>query len=256
VRRVVLFDLDETLVQEVAPVLDALRATCEVAGLHGGVDALALAVSLRETARRLWEAAPTHAEARALGISSWEGLRSSFPGEHPLLQRLRAWAPEYRHQVWSSALAEHGLADPSLVDLLAERFPHERLKRHAVYADAEPALRRLRERGMRLGLVTNGPSDLQRQKIAASGLAAYFETVVISGEVGVGKPDPTIFDVALGALSVQPDQAVMVGDTLGRDVAGARAAGIMAVWLNRRQSTRQPDQPEPDQEITTLADLP
>lgn len=253
--RVVLFDLDETLIEEVAPVLDALRATCEVAGLHGGIDAVALAATLRDTARRLWEAAPTYAEARALGISSWEGLRSCFPGEHPTLRRLRDWAPEYRRDVWARSLAVHGLSDPELVDLLADRFPQERLARHAVYADAEPALRRLRARGLRLALVTNGPSDLQRQKLLASGLSGYFACVAISGEVGVGKPDPAIFGVALEPLGAVAGEAMMVGDTLARDVAGAQAAGIPSVWLNRRHAQRVEDQPRPDHEIDSLADL-
>ena len=251
----VLFDLDETLVQEVAPVLDALRATCEVAGLRRGLDALGLATTLREEARTLWEAAPTHAAARALGISSWEGLRSRFPGDDPTVRWLRRWAPTYRRQVWARALARHGVRDADLARVLADNFPRERAARHAVYDDAEPTLRRLRAAGLRLAVVTNGPSDLQRQKLAASRLGDYFEAVVVSGEVGVGKPDPGIFARALGELRSEPAQALMVGDSLARDVAGGNAAGVRTVWINRRTVSRGQADPLPDQEIHSLHEL-
>ena len=254
-QRVVLFDLDETLVQEVAPVLDALRVTCELAGLRRELDPLALATTLRSQARAVWEAAPTHTAARALGISSWEGLRSCFPGSHPTVAALRAWAPVFRTEVWGRALADHGITDPQLVVALAAAFPRERAARHAVYADAEPALRRLVGAGAKLGLLTNGPSDLQRQKIAASGLGAYFEAIVVSGEVGVGKPDAAVFRVALDQLGAAPVEATMVGDTLARDIAGARAVGIRSVWLNRRQTALRLEDPLPDLEIRTLDDL-
>ena len=250
-----LFDLDETLVEEVAPVLDALRATCTVAGLRRGIDPVELAATLRREARALWEAAPTHAAARALGISSWEGLRSCFLGDHPTIEALRAWAPVYRRQLWTRTLAEHGITDPLLVETLAEVFPRERAARHAVYADAEPTLRRLSGTGARLGLVTNGPSDLQRQKIEASGLGHFFAAIAVSGEIGIGKPDPAIFSAALQDLGVEPKDGLMVGDTLARDIAGGRAAGLKTVWLNRRNTVRRPDDVLPDVEITSLHDL-
>ena len=56
---------------------------------------------------------------------------------------------------------------------------------------------------------------------------------MVSGELGAGKPDAAVFDHALGLLGAEREDAVMVGDSLECDVAGARAAGLGAVWVNR-----------------------
>ena len=105
-------------------------------------------------------------------------------------------------------------------------------------------------------LVETSPvlAGLQREKLAASGLGDYFEIVVVSGEFGVGKPDPSIFRHALSQLRSDGSGAVMVGDNLTRDVDGAIAAGLEGVWINRRGQV--PPEPRPGlAEISTLSDL-
>jgi HAD superfamily hydrolase (TIGR01509 family) len=84
-----------------------------------------------------------------------------------------------------------------------------------------------------LVLVTNGAGCLQREKLEASGLAGHFDAVVVSADVGVGKPDPAVFRHALGLVDAAPDDALMISDTLERDVDGALAAGLRAVWVDR-----------------------
>jgi putative hydrolase of the HAD superfamily len=91
-------------------------------------------------------------------------------------------------------------------------------------------LERLR-RHVPLALVTNGASDLQRRKLALTGLAEHFDFVVASCDIGVGKPDPAIFRVALEALGVAASDAVMVGNDRDRDIRGAAAAGVRALWI-------------------------
>jgi HAD superfamily hydrolase (TIGR01549 family) len=85
----------------------------------------------------------------------------------------------------------------------------------------------------RVGVVTNNVVPEQLQKIADLGLEPWLHTVVISDAVGVTKPAPRIFRIALDRLGVDAASAVMVGDAWGTDIAGARAAGIDAVWFNR-----------------------
>jgi putative hydrolase of the HAD superfamily len=109
-------------------------------------------------------------------------------------------------------------------------------------------------RGRRLALVTNGAGDVQREKLSRTPFARSFSEIVISVEVGVGKPDPRIFDIALRRLDVATHEAVMIGDSLARDVAGAKAAGILAVWIDRK--LWQEDQVRPDATIAALSDLP
>ena len=145
---------------------------------------------------------------------------------------MRAWAPTYRRESWTRALVEHGIDDPPFAERLAQTFPRERRARHVVYPDVGPALQEARKT-YRLALLTNGAPDLQREKLAGSGLEPCFDVVIISGEAGVGKPDPRLFALALGRLDVSLEEAVMVGNSLRSDIAGAQGAGIKAIWLNR-----------------------
>ena len=168
---------------------------------------------------------------------------------------LRAWAPTYHRAAWSRAQADHGVDDAPAA-ALAETFPRERGARHMAFADAAPLLRTLQGRYC-LAVLTNGTPAQQRAKLHGSGLADYFETVVVSGEVGVGKPDPRVFGAALAALDVAPSTAVMVGDSIERDVVGAQAAGLHAVWLNRSGMDYHPGEHEPPaQQLTALSQLP
>jgi FMN phosphatase YigB (HAD superfamily) len=95
---------------------------------------------------------------------------------------------------------------------------------------------------------------VQREKLASTTLAGHFEAIVISAEVGVGKPDPRIFRLALGALGVTSADAVMIGDSLERDVAGARRAGMRSVWLDRAGTTIR-GAVVPDARIRSLREL-
>ena len=79
--------------------------------------------------------------------------------------------------------------------------------------------------------------------------------VFTSGEVGVGTPDPAIFEMALDWLGVPASDAVMVGDSAKRDVAGALAAGIRSVWVNRNGTKWDHTAPRPDAEIASLDEL-
>lgn len=105
----------------------------------------------------------------------------------------------------------------------------------AAFPDALATIRSLRARGIRVGVLTNGPSDLQRRKLRASGLLDEFDAVAISGELGAHKPDPRAFELALELLGTEAGETAMVGDDLENDVAGALAAGFAAVvWVERR----------------------
>jgi len=108
----------------------------------------------------------------------------------------------------------------------------------------------------RLALITNGASDTQRTALRALGIEDRFDAIVISGEVGIAKPDASIFRLAADKLGLQPKSVWHVGDSLRTDVAGARAAGVVAVWLNRPGARRESGEPEPEHEIRSLKELP
>ncbi|HKG33217.1 MAG TPA: HAD family hydrolase, partial [Gemmatimonadales bacterium] len=92
------------------------------------------------------------------------------------------------------------------------------------------SLARLRQAGLKLGVVSNSDGRVE-QALAAAGVRHYFDVVIDSTLLGVEKPDPRIFHAALEALGVAPEEALYVGDLYDIDVLGARAAGLDAVLL-------------------------
>ncbi len=250
-----LIDLDDTLLVEYASADEAFHQACLLASARHGVAPDRLHETARCTARALWYAGPEHAYAAAIGISSWEALWASFAGDHhPALEALRAYAPTYRRQVWEQTLSAHGIHDPALAGAMGQRFQDARRGLHIVYPDVRPTLEALEAR-YRLGLVTNGLACLQRQKLAASGLAGYFQSVTVAGDLGAAKPDAAIFQHALASLGASAAEAAMVGNSLRSDIAGAHGVGLRTVWVNRLCEPLG-DSPAPDAEIEGLAGLP
>jgi putative hydrolase of the HAD superfamily len=105
--------------------------------------------------------------------------------------------------------------------------------RFRAYGDAAPALGRLRERGLALVCVSNWDVSLA-EVLARCRLAELLDGVVTSAGAGARKPDPAIFEPALALAGCSPWEAIHVGDTVAEDVAGARAAGIDSLHLDRR----------------------
>lgn len=103
------------------------------------------------------------------------------------------------------------------------------------FDDVLPCLEGLRRSGRKLAIVTDNPAESQRRKLERSVLAAHFDAVVLSDELGTRKPDPAVFDTAVRALDLaRPERAVMVGDHLFRDIRGALDAGLgHAFFLSR-----------------------
>jgi FMN phosphatase YigB (HAD superfamily) len=108
----------------------------------------------------------------------------------------------------------------------------------------------------RVGIVTNGPKDVQRAKLSHLGLAHWVDFVVISEEFGLAKPDPAIFHEALRLAGATPGDAVVVGDSPEFDIAGAQRAGIRSIWMNRSGLAWHPSRVRPTLEIRSLSELP
>ena len=248
-----LLDLDDTLIPDESAAEDAFLAACDPVAERFGLDPASVARAARTGARQIWRASDHINYCQSIGISSWEGLWAGFTGDTPELRKLHAWAPTYRREAWRRALAQHGVDDPAYAEHLAGRFRHERRQRNAMFPDAADLLPKLSRR-LPLALVTNGAPDLQHFKIDASGLRPYFQTIVVSGEVGIGKPHPRPMQVALQQLGCDPARAAMVGNSLSSDIAGAQNTGVPAIWLNR-EATPLTGDIRPDLTITTLHEL-
>jgi putative hydrolase of the HAD superfamily len=113
--------------------------------------------------------------------------------------------------------------------------------------DARPALQRARSRGERVIVLSNWDVTLP-EVLGRVGLGELVDGVISSAAAGARKPDPAIFARALALAGVKPTQARHVGDSLEEDVAGARAAGIPVLWLNRARGAVPPG-------VTAIASL-
>ncbi|MBE1530176.1 HAD family hydrolase [Actinomadura algeriensis] len=122
------------------------------------------------------------------------------------------------------------------------------------YPDVPGALAALAERGLPLGVITNGDVRQQRSKLDRIGLAERLPHVTASSEVGCAKPAAEIFHAACTALGLPPDAVAYVGDRLVTDARGAAAAGMTGVWLDRSGGPA-PDTPDIVR-LTSLDALP
>lgn len=109
----------------------------------------------------------------------------------------------------------------------------------------------LRRRGYRLGIITNGSAPTQHMKIDHTGLRPLFDTVVVSGEEDVRKPNPEVFRRAAARLGVRIDRCLFVGDYPHTDIAGAKAAGMRPVMVTTIQHTDNPYTDVPTIDRTT-----
>lgn len=121
-----------------------------------------------------------------------------------------------------------------------------------LFPDAVQTLEALRATGLKLGLITNGSVRMQSRKLECLGLGPLFDTVLISDAEGIAKPDRRIFHLALERLNVAAGEAIYVGDHPDVDVAGARAAGMKAIWRRTPTVSRTV---EADAIIDELGDL-
>jgi len=169
---------------------------------------------------------------------------------HATLIEIDDFGSRGQAQTLCAALPWRTPADPDvLFDHWAGRFGEAAV----AFDDVESVLQDLQRRGIRMGLVTNGGAAMQRAKIAALGLERYMQTLVISAEVDLRKPDPAIFRHALAQLGCGPSDAWFVGDHPDLDVRGAHAAGLRAFWV-RTGAFEAPDD-LPGRRLERLSDL-
>ncbi len=110
------------------------------------------------------------------------------------------------------------------------------------------------KRHFKVGIITNGSTQRQKAKIMNTSLNEYFDTIIISEEVGFSKPDKRIFELALNKLNVQSEDVLFVGDDLEKDIAGCQNANIKGIWFNPNVIKNNTDT-KPYAEITSFDNL-
>jgi putative hydrolase of the HAD superfamily len=136
-----------------------------------------------------------------------------------------------------------------LADVLSQQYVDSQRSGHPLRPGAADLVRRLAAT-VPVVVVTNGPSDIQRLKLEQTGLSDLFSGVVISGELGIGKPDPAVLLHALELVRGPAAHAVMVGDSWERDVEAALAAGVRPIWLSQGRLPTVSDE-----RVTVVSDI-
>jgi len=232
--RAVFFDLDETLLDDDRCMREAVTRTCAALG------------------KRYPQIEPKRLETIYIHVS--DELWTSYGSVPQTYGTGESGGRDIRFEVWGKALMVYGLPTQDLAVDAVDLYSQERRASYCLFPDAHEVLHALREKYI-LGVISNGPGDTQREKVHVTGLGAYLHVLVVSGELGVGKPDPGIFLEALESVQVTPEEAIYVGDSLTSDVVGAKGVGMYAVWINRKGVAKPQNAPSPDFEISTLREL-
>jgi putative hydrolase of the HAD superfamily len=125
-----------------------------------------------------------------------------------------------------------GVVDEVRASSLSQTYMQERDRALRLFSDSLNVLAELKGR-YPLGLITNGPADIQRQEIATLGIAEFFDHVFIEGEMGEGKPNQSVFERARSAVDVRPHEILFVGNSFAHDIVPAIEAGWRAIWIRR-----------------------
>jgi putative hydrolase of the HAD superfamily len=231
VRRIdiVLFDLDDTLHDDTYAYHSAAEEVAREVAAEHGIDAIALKAAYIAEAEGFWH---------RLSVDD-----------------LRVKLASIRASMWQTALESVGVGDPELAQRSADRYNAYRVKYFTLFPGAVDLLRALRDRGMKLGIVTNGLAETHREKIALLQISDFFDAIFLADEVGMVKPDPLLFAHACRTLGGAPAHGAMVGDRYDRDIRGAFDAGLYTIWLNVRSEELPPGAVPPDATCSSIAEV-
>lgn len=165
--------------------------------------------------------------------------------------------------ILGNVLGEFGIfnVDPGVIDEALESLYAVTQQHWIVEDDAVPTLEKLKGEGYPIGYVSNASNDADVQNHVDRGkLRQYADFVLSSAACGVRKPNPQIFEIALGNWDFGPQEVAMIGDTLGADILGARNAGLYSIWITRRADSPgnrdHADTIHPDAKLAKLSEIP
>ncbi|CAN5529367.1 HAD family hydrolase [soil metagenome] len=185
--------------------------------------------------RRTFETHPVEGISAELAVRAWaKAFRQFAPG-----LKKTGWYETYlkeggptRTEQMRLALKEMGIEDEDLAQRLSETYLNERDSALKLFHDASETLVSLQKR-FKLGLITNGPADIQRMEVETLGIGHHFDHILIEGELGRGKPLLEVFRHGEALMGSTPEQTLMVGNSYGHDIRGAINAGWKTIWIRR-----------------------
>jgi putative hydrolase of the HAD superfamily len=172
---------------------------------------------------------------KELGIPSAHDFHEVY---HPLNEKLwelyradKITKEELNRVRFLKPLEQYGIHDVELADHLSEDYVYWSPRIVRLVPGTMELLEYLKPK-YHLHLITNGFQEVQHTKLSGSGMEPYFETLTVSEEVGVKKPNPEIFLYALKKAGTTAGESLMIGDEMAVDIDGARAAGIDQIFFN------------------------
>jgi putative hydrolase of the HAD superfamily len=233
----ILFDLDDTLLIAFGPSTSQWQRTiASFADRLGPIEAAAVAAAIQAASTDLW----------------------ADPGRH---KYWRHRIDEARRKIVADAFAElaasgHAVPAQMVGDAMADAYNALHDEELAMFPDAHETLDALKERGVRLALITNGAAEPQRAKVVRFALEHRFDHIQIEGEHGFGKPEERAYTHAMEVLGVGSQETWMVGDNLEWEVVGPQRLGIHAIWHDGYGNGLPPGSPiKPDRIIRRLSEL-
>jgi 2-haloacid dehalogenase len=164
-------------------------------------------------------------------------------GRHADFARVTADALDF-------TLAQFGIEDRALAERLLRLY-----RRLACYPEVPDCLRRLRRAGIRTAILSNGTPDMLAELVQGAGLDDLFDDILSVEEVGVFKPHPDVYRLAVDRLGL-PAHEIMFLSSNGWDAHGASAFGLRVIWCNRTGQPPEHLPGRPEAEIRSLAELP
>ena len=230
--KAILFDLDDTILDHDSVADQSWKQVCAaVSPKLSGLGTEELRAALKAKAQWFWSDPDRH-------------LR----GRRDLLAA--------RIEIVSSVLQNLGVSDAEICQEISVSYEKIRTELIASRPGAIETLRQFHRDGIKLGLVTNGVKEPQRAKIDRFGLEPLFDSIVIEGEFGIGKPDRSVYEHSMENLGANPRQTWMLGDNLYFDVGAAQELGIWGIWVDWRRSGLPKDSKvKPDRIVHFVSDL-
>ena len=204
----IIFDLDDTILDDSGSTEACWQDVCrQGAARLDGTDPAMLMAAIARQRNWFWGDPARHREGR---------------------MNLRAAS----RRIVEQALVDLGFDRPEVAREIAEGYRDLREERLCLVPEAMETLERLRTEGVRLGMITNGSAAGQRGKIERFDLTPYFESILVEGEFGLGKPHREVYEAVLGELACDGANTWSVGDNLEWDVGAPQALGVYGIWVD------------------------
>jgi putative hydrolase of the HAD superfamily len=139
-------------------------------------------------------------------------------------------------EITKQSLTELSLEYPENLEYLCRQNAARYAEQIEFIDGATRLLHFLQQKEIPLVVITNGPADMQRAALQKVDIEKYFKVILVSGELGIRKPETRIFQLACERLQVQPEDCLMIGDNLSADIQGAKSIGMQTAWMSKERA--------------------